>query len=96
MVDNDIAIKYMKSFRFSTLTSNCSGLAKAPADLSSSNLFWSSSKVLLLYWGKLPLRCGGKVGPMLTKALIFPLAPVYLETEGLKTTSYSQLKVWNW
>ena len=77
-------------FKYSTWTLTCSGLAKMPADSSSSNLSCSSFSVLRLYWGSLPFRCGGRVGPMLTKASIFPLAPLYLETAGLKTSSYSK------
>ena len=73
-------------FRYSTLTLTCS-----PAASSSSNLNCSSSRIVRLYWGVLPFRWVGRV---LTTASILPEAPLYLEMEGLRTSSYSRRRFW--
>ena len=58
-------------------------------------LVFNSSRVFLLYCGSLPLHRGGRVGPMLTTASTLPLALLYLEMEGLNTSSNSRLRAMN-
>ena len=54
----------------------CSGFAMIPIDSRPSNLSWSSFRVLLSYWGRLPRCLWGQCGAYINESLDLSASPV--------------------